>query len=261
MKLIKPAMEILILAIGIMFSVNAWSAPSELVLYLPFDEGEGKTPKDASGKGNDGKFENNPKWVDGKYNKALEFDGSSHVQVPLSKSLEELTKDFSVDFWAKRSDTQPGTWNYMVAADRVRWAVIYNSDQKVYVWASNPNWAQQAVTTEPLPKDWTHIAATFDTKDKVKIRFNGKVVGESAAKPNETIPITQCYEIGAIATAGGCPAGEQFFRGIIDEVAIYKGILTEDEIKRDMGGNVGGIAAVRQKDKLAAIWGMIKNQY
>ena len=41
----------------------------------------------------------------------------------------------------------------------------------------------------------------------------------------------------------------------------YKGILTEDEIKRDMGGNVCGIAAVRQKDKLAAIWGMIKNQY
>ena len=131
-----------ILSLGLVFSGNSWS--SELVLYLPFDEGQGKAPKDASGKGNHGKFENNPQWVDGKHGKALEFDGSSHVVVELSDSLAELTKDFSVNFWAKRADAQPGTWNYMVAADRVRWAVIYNSDQSVYVWASNPGWAQQA---------------------------------------------------------------------------------------------------------------------
>ncbi len=249
------------IALGVMFAGSVWSAPSELALYLPFDEGQGDAPKDASGNGNDGSFENNPQWADGRYGKALEFDGSSHVVVELSDSLAELTKDFSVNFWAKRSDAQPGTWNYMVAADRTRWAVIYNADQKVYVYASNPDWSPQAVTTESLPEDWTHIAMTFDTKDKVKIRFDGEVVGESGGNPNETIGIEQCYQIGAIATAGGCPAGEQFFSGIIDEVAIYKGILTEDEIKRDMEGNVAGLAAVQPFDKLAATWGMIKRQY
>ena len=137
------------------------------------------------------------------------------MQIPLTKALESLNKDFTVEFWVKKSDKQAGPWNYMVAADRVRWAVIYNSDQSVYVWASNPNWSMQAKTKEPLPKEWTHIAVTFDTKDAVKIRFNGQVKAESGSKPNETIPIQQCYQIGSIATAGGCPAGEQKFTGLI----------------------------------------------
>jgi hypothetical protein len=237
---------------------DADAANSELVLYFPFDEGAGKTVKDASGNKHEGEFEATPKWVDGKFGKALEYDGTNHVQIPLTDALKELTKDFTVAFWAKRNDKQPGTWNYMVAADRVRWAVIYNSDQKVYVWASNPDWAMQAVTKDSLPKDWTHIAVTFDTGDKVKIRFNGEIAAESAGKPNETIPIVQCYQIGSIATAGGCPAGEQKFSGAIDDLVIYNGILTEAEIQRDMkGDDVGGLA-VEASGKLAVTWGRLK---
>ena len=50
-----------------------------------FDEGKGNTAADSSENGNDGKFENDPKWTkDGKFGSGLEFDGNEskgHVVV------------------------------------------------------------------------------------------------------------------------------------------------------------------------------------
>ena len=51
--------------------------------------------------------------------------------------------------------------------------------------------------------------------------------------------------------------GQEFFTGIIDEVALYNRILDLDEIKRDMEA-IGG-AAVLSKDKLTTTWGKIKS--
>lgn len=48
-----------------------------------FDEGKGNVAVDSSGKGLDGKLIGNPTWVDGKFGKALEFDGkAAYVEVP-----------------------------------------------------------------------------------------------------------------------------------------------------------------------------------
>ena len=49
-------------------------ATSDAVLILHFDEGSGTVTKDASGHGNDGTVYG-ATWVDGKYGKALSFDG------------------------------------------------------------------------------------------------------------------------------------------------------------------------------------------
>ena len=222
------------------------------------DEGKGNSAKGLSDHKHIGKFEGKTKWTNGKFGKALEFDGTNHVQIPLTKALASLNKDFTVEFWAKRSDKQAGgtTWWQPTG-----FAGQSSSDQSVYVWASNPNWSMQAKTKESLPKEWTHIAVTFDTKDAVKIRFNGQIKAESGSKPNETIPIQQCYQIGAIATGGGCPAGEQKFTGLIDDLVIYKGILSEAEIKRDIeGSDVGGLA-VGPKGKLTTLWSGIRKGY
>lgn len=245
-----------VLVVVLLVTSPAWSA--ELVLYLPFDEAQGEVAADISGNGHDAAFEGDLEWADGKFGSAIQFDGASHLAVQPSDKLNALTKDFSVGFWVKRDDQQAGTWNYMVAAAWIKWAIIYNSDQNVYVWASNPGWAQQAVTSEPLPDDWTHIGVTFDTNDAVKIRFNGEVVGESAGSPAETIPIDQCYGIGAIIHDGNCPSGEQKFTGLLDNITIYQGILSDEEIARDMdGADVGGLA-VAPGDHLTTTWAKLK---
>ena len=53
-----------------------------------FDEGNGKTASDSTGNGHDGAIEAGPKWVKGRFGKALEFDGTDDwVSVPHSKNL------------------------------------------------------------------------------------------------------------------------------------------------------------------------------
>ncbi len=59
-----------------------------------FDDGKGKDVKDSSTNGNDGKITGNPKWVAGKFGRALEFDGSTYVEVADNSSLgivDEIT--------------------------------------------------------------------------------------------------------------------------------------------------------------------------
>jgi hypothetical protein len=46
-----------------------------------FDEGKGDIAKDKSGMGNDGTITGNPKWVDGKFGKALSFNGAESVSM------------------------------------------------------------------------------------------------------------------------------------------------------------------------------------
>ena len=59
-----------------------WSAKSELVLYFPLDEGKGNLVKGLSDHKHVGKFEGKPKWADGKFGKALEFDGLAMCKFP-----------------------------------------------------------------------------------------------------------------------------------------------------------------------------------
>ena len=222
-----------------------------LVLYLPFDEGKGDEAKDASEYGHDGELVNDPKWVDGVIGKALEFDGTvgNYVQVPITDELQ-LLEVFTAEFWVKRDASQIREWNYMVAAGSLKWAIIYNQNQNVYIYSDSGGWGQRIVTDVPLTEDWTHIAATYNIKKEVKLYFNGEDAG-TGPKPGVVAPIDGSIMVGARHP------GQEFFTGIIDEVALYNRILDLDEIKRDMEA-VGG-AAVLPKDKLTTTWGRIKN--
>ena len=58
-----------------MVELSAAQIDKSLVAFWSFDDGKGDTAKDNSKNGLDGKLIGNPKWVDGKANKALEFKG------------------------------------------------------------------------------------------------------------------------------------------------------------------------------------------
>ncbi len=74
-----------------------------------FDEGEGNIAHDTSGEGNDGTlYDGNttnddgntpPQWIDGKFGKALSFDGvDDYVEVPDSESLR-IAEDLTMIVW------------------------------------------------------------------------------------------------------------------------------------------------------------------
>jgi len=69
--------------------------PESVVGMWLLDEGKGDTAKDSSGSGNDGTLANNPKWVEGKSGKALEFNGTNHVEIPASETTDDYLDGFT----------------------------------------------------------------------------------------------------------------------------------------------------------------------
>ena len=81
MKFLKAFL--LISAIALISLSSTLAFENKLVGYWPFDEGKG-SPKDASGNENHGKIAGEPRWVDGKFGKALEFKGDVDFFMPPS---------------------------------------------------------------------------------------------------------------------------------------------------------------------------------
>ncbi len=76
-------------------------ASSGEVLVLHFDEGSGTVAKDESGHGNDGTVYG-ATWVEGKYGKALSFDGmNDYVDVGNPSFLSNTAG--SISFWVNPS--------------------------------------------------------------------------------------------------------------------------------------------------------------
>ena len=93
---VKSALLASLMLISIFAFISASSAG--IVAYWPFDEGKGKDTKDASGNGNDGEI-HDAEWVDGKFGKALEFDGN-FVLVPNDDSYNfDKEQSFSIVLW------------------------------------------------------------------------------------------------------------------------------------------------------------------
>jgi len=224
----KPHLLIsLILPLGLSFVSIAGAADPSLVLKLPFDEGK-EEPQDVSMYKHTVERVNDPAWVEGQSGSALEFNGSNYVQVPITDALQ-LVETFTAEFWVKRGDTQPATWNYMVAAGSLRWAIIFNaSDDSIYVWSrSGGTWGQRLKSTQALSTDWTHIAVTYDTSSGIVLYLNGEKADEDA-----TPPVVD--EIDGAIMVGARNPGSEFFTGLIDSVFLYNRILSPKEIARDM---------------------------
>ena len=110
MFILKNA-NLMIIGIVVLFVVGVLTIPgyakldpkNAVGIWL-FDEGNGDTAKDSSGNGNDGTLEG-PKWVDGKFGKALEFNGASDYVDTGNNPITDLngTKIFSISAWVKRA--------------------------------------------------------------------------------------------------------------------------------------------------------------
>ena len=243
MRFLKIVLVVEILAY--IFVAGKVTADESLVLYLPFD---GDAPEDLSEYGHAVEIVGSPGHVDGKYGKAYETSTGNYIKIPINDTLQ-LQEKFTIEFWVLKAASQPATWNYMVAGGSLKWAVILNSDQRVYIWTSNPGWTNRLITDETLPDDWTHIAVIHDVDEGVEVYFDGELAGSGP----EPAPVVETD--GSIMVGARHP-GSEFFAGTIDDVVLYNRALDIDEIKRDMEA-IGG-TAVSAQGKLASTWGKIK---
>lgn len=98
----------------------------------------------------------------------------------------------------------------------------------VSVWADD---SFRVETENAVPvKQWHHIVAVFDSLEpyeKVKIYLNGK---KQSLKINNGRLFRQFANAGAHLRIGGGPGSEWHFRGLLDEVRIYRALPSAEQI-------------------------------
>jgi hypothetical protein len=214
----------------------------DCVLLLHMDEtswsGVGSV-KDSSPQGNDGTPEGNAKpTANGKFGGAAELDGASWIKVPDSASLHPVTA-VTYSAWVYPTGLTDGSIYPGVIAKRDNLGT--NLAFTLFIWVSNNVYADvmQDGANRPhssislVNSTWYHLAVVFDGSSpmgsRVQIYVNGMPDGTGAADTSFT-PTTADVTIGFLPQ-GGFLDPNAFFKGRIDEVAIWTRALTWKEIQ------------------------------
>ena len=239
-------------------------APESIVGVWLFDEGAGDVAKDYSGNGHDGKLEGGPKWVEGVFGKALEFDGVDDcVIVP---PFENPTKAVTVTAWVKSSTPTWNTWGWVLSkrnafilhpnqgTKNMSWCVFIDNN-----WNTPNGWRAGEIGPDDITK-WHMYTATFDSSTgEWKLYIDGELKSTLSCNKAEINLDTGHMTIGR--DDDECPG--RYGQGVIDEVALFSVALSEDEIKEIMTKGLGvalGITPVSPKGRLAVTWGEVKSE-
>jgi predicted phage tail protein len=206
--------------------------PPGLIGAWAFDEGAGTTVADASGNGNAGTIDGADWSPQGRFGNALSFDGLSNtVRVANSASLN-VGSAMTLSGWVEPTVHQDG-WN----------SVVYRQTDNYFLTAAGDNDLRpagggafggavdvvQAPTAIPIGT-WSYVAVTYDGTT-ARLYVNGTQVAtrvSAGAIPNTTNPLWM---------GGNQPYG-QYFEGLLDEIRVYKRVLSPAEIQADMGAPI-----------------------
>jgi hypothetical protein len=231
-------------------------AANNLVLYLPFDEGSGQIANDLSSFKNNCTLKGNPKWINGKYGKALELDGKTWGEVPDANSLD-LTDSLTVEAWVKLYGGGEGTQSAIEKG--VGWvdgeynlAALYNNGTLLQMKDLPANCADQNVGSSIQDNTWHLLVGTWDGT-VIKLYIDGKLDKDMACA-GKLLTNNDPLFIGA---RGGA---QRFIIGAIDEVKVYNYALSIGDIVKDMG-DPHLATAVNSANKLAVTWSLVKAKF
>jgi len=238
-----------------------------------FDEIVGNKIVDSSGNENHGTFAKNaePKRIKrGKFEGAIELDGKDDsIDVPRSASLKAIKEQISLSVWVYPDGVQPPTKDGVTAIsggiiekkDRAGWSLYsWEGDlgaatltwhlSLAGVWSNENNMIVAGILNE-----WQHIGCVYDGKT-VKFYLNGEL---KANNPQEG----EIRSFPDKLTIGVRSSGDHsgWFKGMMDDVAIFNTALDDDDIERLM--NVGlarslDVLSVSPSGKVATAWATVK---
>lgn len=151
---------------------------------------------------------------------AVSFNGTAgKASVPAATSLN--TGDtFTLEAWAKRGSTGGTANQTIVSKQGTSWALVFTSANKLALMA-NAKTIVSSTNTVADTTSWHHLVAT-KTGATAKLYVDGADVTGTVTNTtvaNSTLPLT-------IAANGSAT----FFKGVLDEVAVYKTVLTKDQV-------------------------------
>jgi hypothetical protein len=213
--------------------VTVSNAATGLAAAFGFDETTGTAAADASGNGNAGTLNGPTRSPAGKFGGALSFDGvNDQVTVGDAASLD-LTNAMTLEAWVQPSVLTG--WRTILMKEQAAGLVygLYangnNNRPSLHV---HTNAEHDVRGTAALALNaWTHVAATYDGA-VLRLYINGTQVSSTNRTGSMVV------STGALRIGGNTVWGE-WFGGLIDEVRVYRRVLTASEIQTDMNAPVG----------------------
>ena len=195
------------------------SSASQIVSYWKFDETSGIIADDSVGT-NNGSLINGPIWTAGKVGGALSFDGvNDYVTAGVDGIVFGSGRANTLMAWIKSDKLssivfKPGTLEIDVTSAGIH----------VNEYRSSTNWRGITATTYVNDGKWHHLAFVHQTNNVWDIYADG--INVKSGPTGTTSVIGDTFYIGG--HGGYLPFS---FRGSIDEVAVYNGALSADEIR------------------------------
>jgi hypothetical protein len=229
----------------------------DMVFYMSFDKMNGDKIQDDSGNDNVGTLKGDAKIVKGgKYGSTISLEGAGYVDCGNNPILNQEFPGLTVEAWVNPKVLAPestivGKWAWTASGDHIG---LFMFSGKGLIAVADGVTSEQGFSGKIVVKEneWVHVAATWNSKDfSHQIFINGELdgSGKQTGKGINTKSL-ETLKIGAQITGVA-----RYFTGLIDDVAIYGRILTNNEIKRDMQG----LAPVEYSGKLSNTWAGIKN--
>jgi hypothetical protein len=224
---------IYLLALVFVLSVGV-NTSARLMGHWKFDESSGKTASDSIA-GNDGTLQGIPKWVVGQLGNALEFDGDDWVDCG---DILHITDAITIACWIN-----PARFDGFKV-----YACVSRSDAyELRTTRSRLAWRTPGVAVyipwkiTLLIGEWQHVAVTFvpDQTDGLIFYLDGIEGQRMDTLPSltgyfpygETPPWPEHVGPFVIGRGPGTTDVNTFsYEGIIDDVRVYHGILTETEV-------------------------------
>jgi hypothetical protein len=211
--------------------------PDEHTLLLyHFDEGQGTAAKDSSGRGCDGEIRG-AQWAEGRFGKALRFDGVDESVFRQSLPAVQGLKRLTVECWFKQDNPegrqflvdQDVVFHFDLSDGQGTSLSLYNQGSQVAnAQGLRHHQIGAGLGVVPFGK-WHHLAVTFDGR-QVSFFLDGVLKGRS---PGATDFLLGVPSRGLWV---GCYVGSDYwFNGRIDEVRVSDCVRYDPENRLQLG--------------------------
>ena len=205
--------------------VEALPVDADLVAWWTFEEGSGNVAADATGKGHEAKGSGPLQWVDGKIGGGVRISATGPaLRVEDAEDLR-LPGDLTLALWMKK-EGDAGDWSCLLGKGekQQRNYCLWLEAGTRQVLFQEYGAAQVGLKTKSGVPDgaWTHLAAVV-AGNKAILYVNGTKDGEQTRGGASS---AVHYPVGM---GWACEHGT--YRGVLDDVRIYKRALNADEIR------------------------------
>jgi len=228
----------LVAALGLVLTNLAKAADADLAGYWRFDDGSGAVAFDSSSNGNDGTFNGDPQWVDGRFAGALEFDGSGDFidcgndsslmisgAVTMTAWIELGAQGIDHKIGGNQDGANGGYKMSMYNTDRIEFEIRTPGNAAVL----NRNVAGGTTLDVGV---WYHVAGVYSQEDGYIRTYVNGVLDRELATTDELGASPGNFYIGCEPYN----TGAYHFNGVMDDLRLYSRALREPEILGVMTG-------------------------